>query len=445
LLEISTHLLEVECYWLTKGQKKGEKEDDFLPRLVKRYWPEALKGKSEVLGDAEGWGRRRRRRRRKKKGFFSSLAKKAKKAASTVSKVAKRGASMVSKVAKGGVKGFFMKKMMDMLRKYAKKYRVAHLFDTIKKPMMLLLTGKAADAKKMFIKTMKNGKLVKAISTDIVPQIIIFMVKRGKQYRAGKVTLKDAAIGALRDGRANCKIVRKLNSFADPTFVVTDQGWVADGPKGFFNKKRDGKFKWTLFWVRAPRKWYTDAAKKHSDCKGGKCKTNKAFKNSNALSSPKSAVDLCWTQKKNECPMVPKLKDGRHVFLPGLHPPTCMAKFEVTVDKCSTCCCRGGVIKSGVASNLIVDGNVDCQTWFSALADAAVRAMVLALRAAMSSKYMSTPCYEPAWKARHNLKGKPSFELGEEAGRRGGGSMGSTGNFALSQGSNRAGNDEALL
>jgi len=119
----------------------------------------------------------------------------------------------------------------------------------------------------------------------------------------------------------------------------------------------------------------------------------------------------------------------------------CVVKYTMSMDKCSTCCCKGGLIKSDLKADLIVDNKWHCKNWFTGYAEPAVQLFQALIRSYISTQFLAPSCYKPAWK----LQSPSERELGDNdsQGRRGGGGMSAGTGFVLSSG-NRAGNSERL-
>merc|ERR1719506_1745950 len=128
-----------------------------------------------------------------------------------------------------------------------------------------------------------------------------------------------------------------------------------------------------------------------------------------------------------------KTKEGNWSFRGKDSGLDCLAKFDLSLDKCSTCCCKGPIVKSSLKSKLVIDDHHYCQTWFSTLADPWIRVTNLFMGSFVNLLYLSTPCYEPLWKMKN--RGKKGEMLGEEeaVGRRAGG-MSNSGATALQLG-----------
>lgn len=213
--------------------------------------------------------------------------------------------------------------------------------------------------------------------------------------------------------------------------------------------------------------------------------------------TPWQAVDQCWNhQSLNTCPHTPvETKNNvtglNNYTFPGLSLPKCTAKFEINLEKCTTCCCKGGLLTANIRSSLVVEHNQNCAQWFTMFADPLMRLTVSVIKAMQTALFLGDTCYMRKYCLKHvcnkkfqdkdfakeceayiqhfthndkgengvtlNMKGKKhckklkgaeasSSDLGEGVGgRRGGASYSATGGFTLSAGSNRAGNDEALL
>merc|ERR1719409_1360197 len=243
--------------------------------------------------------------------------------------------------------------------------------------------------------------------------------------------------------------------FSKPGYLVSKESWIPDGPQGFMRGKPplfDRPFVWTVYAARAKKDWWPKAAKQHSDANGKAKKKGNHHKLFNDLvkTHASAASTICWHQQKNECPMVPdvtKKTDTRtkesykeYSYPSTVGKPLCLARFDLTLSSCSTCCCKGGLLKSGVKSSLLMNNDKDCRAWFASFIDTGVRTTLTIYRAKTGALQYTNVCYGPGYKGEESTS-----DLGESVGRRAGGGMSSGGSFTLSSGSNRAGNDEALL
>jgi len=120
-----------------------------------------------------------------------------------------------------------------------------------------------------------------------------------------------------------------------------------------------------------------------------------------------SCFDHTPYPKSIDCPILPKCvkppcnHDGTErtkwswEHLKGLGPPMCAAYVEIAVNRCSTCCCKEGLITSTAYSQEVVrTDNMQCGTWFATYFDVLVRAQMLIERAKVMLNDMS-PCLRP--------------------------------------------------
>jgi len=302
----------------------------------------------------------------------------------------------------------------------------------------------------------------KALSTSILPKLFEGGIRASATYRAGLQSLEAAFYTNVKVLQDQCIMTQKYFSPTSPSYMFSDESWITPG-----------KTKGTVYHARASEAWWRDTANLHSwvvrkgtkepcrptdnvddceikpdaidkknqpPCVARSCyKEAKGFKKVNWLKYPWFATGVCGWLSKNECPMVPTSISGGDVkFKPGVDTKglECMAKFEITVMKCSTCCCKKGILNYGVSSDLIWDKRIGCRTWMAALADVMERVKMLLFNAGVHAIDLSVPCYE---------RGGKDEEVGEAeaVGRRAGG-FSAQGTVTLSAGGNRAGNDEAL-
>jgi len=169
--------------------------------------------------------------------------------------------------------------------------------------------------------------------------------------------------------------------------------------------------------------------------------------------------DLCWSQQRNECPFVPSeksWKDGEvpkntlpynnitalerdpKANKPEEQQPLCVAKVDMQIYFCTTCCCKDGYASQDMTSVLQYENDPTCALWFS-VQDAVIRIISAVVRGLTTATRFEL-CFETTWRDKSKNKG-----LGEGQGRRGGGGGGlaSAGTFSMGS-SNRAGNSELL-
>ena len=276
------------------------------------------------------------------------------------------------------VKGALVGKMLSVVEGLFKKWRMVDLWDVAKKPLNLFLVKKEpVKAIKEIMYQFEKGTWTKAISTSLVPRVLLFGTEAGDAYKTGKATLRHEAGEQTAAFLPQCKMFTALADISLPTYFVTKQAWLMDGDQGFLKKEGKTKFDgFTFFAAAASEKWWLRTAMKHSvvSCDDSdepkRCKVNTSpsvgypFADQ-TFSSAFRAAAVCYFFNKNECPMVPELvnvknEDGENelqwTFGAGIDDGTkldkagrvdpefgneqslaCMAKFQVNVDKCSTC------------------------------------------------------------------------------------------------------------
>lgn len=281
-----------------------------------------------------------------------------------------------------------------------------------------------------------------------MPIIWDISCRQGQKRLKGKPAEYKKAIEFCREDKLKewvntCTVIKPVMDFNKPGYLVTKQGWIPDGPDGFLKGKLPkDKFIFTVYAVRAKTDWWIKAAKTHSDANGkskAKGTYHKLF-SPNVYKDSSAASTICWHQQKNECPMVPNTRRGGYSYPSAIGNPMCLARFDLELSFCSTCCCKGGLMKSGIQSSLVMNRDVDCRAWFASMIDTGVRATMTIWGAKTGSMQYTNVCYGPGFKPKEETS-----DLGESVGRRAGGGMSAGGSFALSSGGNRAGNDEALL
>jgi len=82
---------------------------------------------------------------------------------------------------------------------------------------------------------------------------------------------------------------------------------------------------------------------------------------------------------------------SRKVAVPG-HWKGCTSRVKVRLTRCSTCCCRKGLMTSAVKHSLVYGSKVDCGVFFS-FADVAVRLWVSLFRIGFMFNQYAIPCY----------------------------------------------------
>jgi len=342
------------------------------------------------------------------------------------------------------------------LKSYMEKNSARDLYDeVVLKLIGPLRNGNITSAIHTFWRIAKQGRLIEVLSTSLVPKLFLSGVMQATNVKQKIVTTKDEILRSLGFYTYECRNWQRLTSTSSPSLVFTDQSWVVDGPKGFVKTGQMKSF--TVYAVKADIRWWQQMLvemewryrKKVGVCDdvqrrdrkrvgtykvrtmkptesaappgappcfktwrypGGK--KSKGFKNilgSVMMKLPIGAPNYCINQKQNECLLVPKEvkdEDGNVTFgydhdymrwdgvtFDNAAKAHCVAKFEITLDRCSTCCCHGGVVESGVDSVLILNDSLDCRSWFSALADSTVRFTVSFIRSSIMTRYLSTPCY----------------------------------------------------
>lgn len=366
-------------------------------------------------------------------------------------------------------------------------------------PIGYVLQGEIGKAKKQFSKVFmrawQSGELSQTLSDIIMPNMLLLMSKDRDPYRqAEKLTQK------LLHFITVCNSVNSVLDFQRPTYLVSDQMWQVSGDQGFLNKSETFTT-WRTYVVKATPTWWQARARQHSHAKDIRNEKVKIIeKNSNHSKNRKyhellkknskrghpdyhdpkmkyikpprivdelveqarllikanysfTFPDLCWAQQRNECPFVPSEDTWKHGKVPHVPPypniptlktndqqPLCIAKAEMQIHFCTTCCCKDGYATQTMTSELQYENDPTCKIWFST-ADSAIRTVSAVIRGLVVSTRFGL-CFETAWRDKENNKATGN-SLGEGQGRRGGGRLASAGTFSMGS-SNRAGNSELL-
>ena len=136
-----------------------------------------------------------------------------------------------------------------------------------------------------------------------------------------------------------------------------------------------------LFFVRAPRKWWTEKGPKNA-------RSMKSTWGHPKFKYPQLAARKClagmnsrWVcasgrrQKRWQPGCYHKTAGDPCAFLPSqwAYPPECAAHVWVQLTKCSTCCCKKGFLHMPNSNKLIVDHSPVCAGWFANLVEPVFR------------------------------------------------------------------------
>lgn len=69
----------------------------------------------------------------------------------------------------------------------------------------------------------------------------------------------------------------------------------------------------------------------------------------------------------------------------------CTSELLLTMDVCSTCCCKAGMISTGIDHRMVQGSPSQCALWFS-MTDALLRVLIGLWRAAMVGAFFGKPC-----------------------------------------------------
>jgi len=120
----------------------------------------------------------------------------------------------------------------------------------------------------------------------------------------------------------------------------------------------------------------------------------------------KAAPQVLWARKLVPTAYCPECKaatkDSDHeTWMPstkaGRGSILCEAVMKIQLVRCSTCCCRGGLIKSSVGATLTYKApgqrGMICGAWFAA-ADVFIRVMLLGMRILQNAMYIAPTCFQ---------------------------------------------------
>jgi len=84
---------------------------------------------------------------------------------------------------------------------------------------------------------------------------------------------------------------------------------------------------------------------------------------------------------------------GHREDLSGTHAvPSCTAHFQLSIGRCTTCCCKQGLITSSISSGLVHGPLGSCAMWFSTV-DVAVRLFISVWRTVLTIDNYGTRCF----------------------------------------------------
>lgn len=100
--------------------------------------------------------------------------------------------------------------------------------------------------------------------------------------------------------------------------------------------------------------------------------------------------------------------------------PFCVAKFDIEMSTCNTCCCKEGQGATNIASQLILEQNKACQLWFTISIDPVIRVFTQLLIAAKLESRLARTCFLKQGEAKVKAmnSGASSSKLGEGPGFR---------------------------
>ena len=206
-----------------------------------------------------------------------------------------------------------------------------------------------------------------------------------------------------------------------PTRIVSDDVWFKNSTA---HPNTTGVF--TVFAVRATTDWWARIANVSEKGNGQVARNtrrvrwpsrhripNEPYGKEIFTSSPTADIvaDYCaiGVQDNDACPAVPDTTGQPMPVFPyntnfayprqvedkiGKHALQCVAKIQVSIDTCSSCCCRDGYIKAETKSALVIRNIPNCPSWFSTTVDGPIRLVANLLRMIILMRQFPEPCFE---------------------------------------------------
>lgn len=250
--------------------------------------------------------------------------------------------------------------------------------DVLRKAAQAFLNGKKVEAARVLVKKIWDYSLQKHLSNIIMPYMC-----------------KGSTVGPRRFFRETINRCKRLGMALSPksfTYAVTDESWDPDDQTKASGKD-GGRHKFTFFYVRANATWWREGYEKST-----RPPVKKVWKKWKKTSKGKGSTfyyaALHLKMRKNRSTPFTPNEDGGY---DGLDDPECAAKFVINIDKCRTCCCKEGLIRSGIKSELVTENGPYCRTWFNSVPDMLTRAWASLYRSFISLQTLGTTCFTRQW------------------------------------------------